>query len=229
MKILTIALGLILLSTPVFGDNWMPVSKIQSKALSAYQLESECLKTGEQCLNVGDEPEIVKEGFAVVQDNYLKADMQECESEEDCDTKFLALVCSENDFEKIKNYNLLQVYCTKFAGKVLVKDQSGWTGFKSGKAQIAAFESGKAFVKKLRECLAGVIDLLVLRNESKNLTVQQVESMVTTYQPIMDLLYAASGVTAKLKISEVVADGVLVTESDKTALTQEINKCLGLP
>ena len=108
------------------ASNWMPLSIIQSKSNQAYQLKIDCEKSGEQCLDVGDEPEIVSLGFTSLENDYLKSDTQSCESVEDCDSKFLVLVCSENDYEKIKNLDLMQVYCVKLAGKKIVKNSEGF-------------------------------------------------------------------------------------------------------
>lgn len=205
----------------------MPLSKIESKSVQAYELESECKKSGEQCIEIGSEPELVTAGYASLTNDWgPESEVEICDGQMLCQTALEQKNCGQ--LQKFIDADFTRVYCVELLGKILVKDVSGYASYKTGKAQLAALQAGKSQVKVLRECLAGVIDLLVLRNAQKGLSTEQVNQMVQTYQPIMSLLQAVSGLTAKLKISEVVADGVMVTEADKVALTQEIDKCLGL-
>lgn len=159
--------------------------------------------------------------------------VEPCIDENDCKARHEAKVCTDgrSSFYSIDD---LEVWCNKIVGyqkivtgKEMVVDQTLKFQKDAEKAVAQAIANARSQVKALRECLAGVIDLLIIRNSTKNLTVEQVDQMVQTYQPIMALLQAVSGVTAKEKIQEVSADGVLVTENDKIALTQEIDKCLG--
>lgn len=128
-------LFLILISLPLFASNWMPVSKIQSKSNEAYQLESDCVKTGEQCFDVGDEPDIVALGFTVLKDEYDKKDQESCLDPDDCELKFQALVCSKIEYEKIKNIDQLKVYCVKLIGKSLEKDKVALKAAKDAEKQ----------------------------------------------------------------------------------------------
>lgn len=236
-------LFLTLISFSAFGSDWMPLSNIQSNSSQAYQLESDCKKSGEQCLDVGDEPEIVKLGFFtlsdIMEDDHEKplwgsrSMVESCDGEEDCKAKALLKECSQ-DREAYYNAEYSETWCNKIVGyiqkpsgrKTIQTDQQALSAHKSFEALKTQMANAKNKVKALRECLAGVIDLLVLRNASKNLTTAQVDQMVQTYQPIMSLLQAVSGVTAKEKILAASADGVFITEGDKSALTQEIDKCL---
>lgn len=48
------------------ASNWMPISKIQPGATSAFELKSDCEKSGEVCLDVI--PEVVKLGYFSLED-----------------------------------------------------------------------------------------------------------------------------------------------------------------
>lgn len=173
-------LFLAFITLTAMASNWVPESKIQSHSSQAYQLESECLKSGELCFDVGDEPEIVSAGFASV---------------------------SESE---------------------LVTDEEGFLAYKAGKLQQSNMAAALAAAKKIRNCGESVIDLILVRNQAKGLSTSQVKIMVGTYAPIQGLLTSGSLVSAKEEILNVTADGVLVTEGDKTALAARIDECLAL-
>lgn len=221
-------LFLLLISFSAMASNWMPLSKIQSLSNQAYQLQSSCEATGEQCFDVGDEPQIVSLGFVSLEDNYLKADEQSCLDAEDCSAKFLALVCTEEDWTKIQNNDLLQVYCVKLAGKNLVKDLDSFNSYKASQAVLNAQKGALEQAKTLRLCGSAVMDLVLVRNATKGLTTNQVKQIVNLYAPIKGLLETGSLNSAKEEVQAVTPDGTLITEGDKTAVISAIDVCLGL-
>lgn len=77
---------------------------------------------------------------------------------------------------------------------------------------------------KLIDAGKRVIALFNLRNETKSLTGEQIAQLVTTFASIKGLLETGSLKTAKYLIGQVVADGVIVTDGDKTALIAELDK-----
>jgi hypothetical protein len=172
-------LFLLLISLTASASNWAPLSKIQSASPQAYQLESECLKTGEQCFDIGDTPEKVSLGFASIVNNQL------------------------------------------------VFDEPSYQAYQSQKAAKAQLEAALAFAQSLRDCGGRVMDLMLVRNQPKGLTIPQVGALLATYAPIQLQLSSGSLQTAKAAISLVQADGIVVTEADKTALIGEIDFCLG--
>lgn len=228
----------------IIAANWMPVSGIQSGKMEGYSLQSDCVaQKAEQCIDVGEEPAVVEEGFVSLEDVFeddlsspiweAKSEVEACEGEEDCRLKLVSKFC-EQEKKSFISEDFTEVYCTQIVGynqkvgsKKLVINTAGWNQLKQERAQKAQAQAIKNQVKSLRECLAGVIDTLVIRNASKGLTKPQVKQMVQAYQPIMALLQSASGATARDEILAVNADGLLVTEADKTALVLEIDKCLG--
>ena len=81
-------------------------------------------------------------------DYISKVDEVACESELDCDDKFAALACAE----KIKNYELLSVYCAvpvmKIGGKKLVENKAKKAAHEAAKVEEEAQELTKRDRKK---------------------------------------------------------------------------------
>lgn len=219
---------ILFLSLSAQASNWMPISKIDAQSNQAYQLESECQRqSGEQCLDVGNEPQKVALGFASAEDHYLKENTESCLDEIDCEQTFQNLSCNE-DYQKIKNLDLLQVYCTKLVGKKLVLDEASWQAYQS--AQNLASQQLQALnqAKSMRQCGSSVMDLVLVRNAPKALTTEQVKQLVVTMNPIKSLLETGSLVTAKEEVQAISPDGIIITEADKVAVTAAIDSCLGL-
>lgn len=216
-----------LISFSALASNWIPVSKITQGSKIAYQLESECQKTGEQCLDVGDSPDHVSLGFITTEDKFLKSQEEACLDEVDCESKFQALTCENFEQTKIKNLNLLEVYCVQPDGKKLVIDSAAIASYQAQQIAQAEQSVALAYAKKLRECGEGVMDLLLVRNSTKNLTKGQIKQMVSSFASIKGLLETGSLNSAKEEIEAVTPDGTLVTAEDKNALISAINACLG--
>lgn len=218
----------LLISFSAMASNWMPASKISQGQASAFQMESSCVQaSGEQCLDVGDEPQAVAAGFVSTQDKFSKAQVEECSDESDCQAKHEAKECIQG--ESIKNLDLMEVYCAVPAGKELVVDSAGFSSYKAAQAQAAGFAAAKEGAKKLRECGESVMDLLLVRNASKQppLSTAQVKLIVGVYAPIKGLLETGSLATAKEEVEAVEPDGTLVTAEDKAAIIAAIDACLG--
>lgn len=237
-------LFLLLISLNCFASNWMPLSKIQSQSSQAHQLESDCLKSGEQCLDVGNEPEVVQLGFFSLQDAMgddfenpiweAESEIDPCDGESACEIANRSKACPDQ-YSKFIDQNFSRIYCTKIIGysqkvigKSFLKDETAFNSYKTQKASAAQLEAGVNIALKLNQCGQRVIALMLVRNQPKGLTKPQVKQLVTTYKDIMSLLQSGSLATAKDEINAVSSDGVLVTAADKIALTQEIDKCLGI-
>jgi hypothetical protein len=224
MKMFTIALGLLVLSTPAFAQNWMPLSGIQAKSMAGFTFKEECEKSSkEKCLDLGSEPE--KVAFSTVDQGFLAAvDEEVCSGEMDCQTKLVTKVCSLEGYEKFIDAEYTKTYCTK-AYANLVVDEAAFSAHKAGKAQQATLNAGIAQAEKSQECGRKTIAYLLVRNAPKGLTTAQVKQLHATYSGIQLLLTGGSLVSAKEEIAAVAADGVLVTEADKVALSSFIDGC----
>lgn len=210
------------------ASNWMPLSQIQNGGIQGYNLESDCKKTGEQCLDVGAEPEIVKLGFASLENDWgPESEVEDCADEQDCIAKEEAKTCPGSLY-KFRSNDHTKVYCISLLGKSLVKNEIGFSAYKAQQLAKAQLAAGLAAAKKMRECGEGIIDLFLVRNAPKGLTIPQVEELSVTFAPIQNLLLNGSLVTAKAKILEAPVDGVKVTDADKAALAGAADKCLGL-
>lgn len=236
-------LTLLLFTQIAHAENWLNHSKIKSGSVEAFSLKSDCERvSNETCYDLGNYPsslysEYDKEEDDLNKPTYLKADTESCLDEQDCSARFLALVCSENDYQKIKNLDLLQVYCVKLAGyekkfiKSITLDSQKLQDYQAQeviKAQLGQKEAGLQTALRKIDCGKRVIALMVIRNVPKSLSPAQIAQMNTVYAPIKGLLETASLVTAKEFILATAADGTLITEADKTDLANETQKCIDL-
>lgn len=232
-----------ILTMPVFASNWMPLSKIQSQSNQAFQLKADCEKSGEQCLDVGDEPQVVTLGFyslsSVMGDDFenpiweAESEVELCQGEEACQALLLSKTCPL-DYSKFIDALYLKVYCTKVTGyaqkeigKAFQKDNVAFDSYKSAQAQVQALNQGVSQALKVMDCGKKVQAHLLVRNSPKNLTKPQVKQLVLTFKDIKNLLDTGSLASAKEEIQAVAPDGVIVTAADKTALIGVIDECVG--
>lgn len=221
-------LFLIIFSFAASASNWVPIEKIESRSLEAYQLEASCPG---KCLDIGDEPEALKQGFVSLENDWgPEQEVEACDGQMLCQSALEAKTC-EGNLQKFIDQAFTKVYCVQLLGKKLVVDSAGFASYKIAQAQSAALSNAKAAAKKLRECGQGVMDLVLVRNSQKQptLTTAQVKQVVTVYAPIKGLLETGSLNSAKEEVQAVVPDGVLVTSADKVAIIGAIDACLGGP
>lgn len=227
-------------SITAYSENWLNRSKILNHSIEAHSLKSDCERiSGEECFDMGDLPSSVYSEVDIEVDdetkpNYSKNEIESCASLLDCDSKHAIKTCSDPQESSIKNYDLLQVYCSKFLSydKKLIKsialDAIKLTAYQAEqvtKAALQAKEDAISVAQKLMKCGNKVMALMLVRNQPKALTTAQVDTLVQTYAPIKALLETGSLLTAKEKIAQVVTDGVIITEADKAALISEIDLC----
>lgn len=222
------------------AENWLNHSKIKSGSIEAFSLKSDCERISqEKCFDLGDYPSSVYSEIDVEVDdnlkpNYSKNEVQACANEAACDLIHASKTCIDPLESSIKNYQLLEVYCSKFLSfdKKLIKSialdpvkLSAYQAEQTTKATLQAKEAAIAYAQKLMACGNKVVAYMLVRNQPKALATSQVDTLVQTYAPIKGLLETGSLTTAKEKIAAVVADGVVVTEADKAALIAEIDLC----
>jgi hypothetical protein len=242
MKILFL---LLLVSFSAMASNWMPLSVIQSRGVSAFSLESDCSKTGEQCFDVGVSPEAVKLGYYSIENEMIddhsapiwgsRSMVEACSGESDCQAKALAKECTGGR-EPFYNAEYSETWCNKIVGyekiasgrKTFSIDQAALQSYKNIEYSKAQLEAGIQMAQRLQNCGERVMALMLVRNQPKKLSTGQVKQLVAVYSNIKELLESGSLLSAKEEIQSVSADGVLVTENDKAALTQELDKCLGI-
>ena len=139
-------LTLVLFSNLVHAENWLNHTKILNASKEAFSLKSDCERiSGERCFDLGDLPSSVfSEVDEEVDDHtkpiYSKSEMVSCVSEANCDLIFLTKVCTDSTEQLIKNYDLLEVYCSKWVGyekkfqKTIAQDASKLTAYQTQKA-----------------------------------------------------------------------------------------------
>lgn len=238
-KILLISLAFI--SITANAENWLNKSKIIASSKEAYSLKSTCEQiSGETCYDLGDYPSSVYSEVDSEVDDYLKPiysknEIQSCSTIQICDSIHAAKTCVINGDRSVKNYELMQVYCTRFLAyekktiKIIELDQSklsAYTTQKNIETVARQKEAGIQAALKRIECGKRVIGLLVLRNSVKTLTTSNIAQINSTYAPIKGLIDTGSLNTAKEQMALIVPDGTLITTDDKNDLIAEIEKCL---
>lgn len=236
MKKLIIAL---LFSLTAQASNFIPVSSVLNNTQAGYSLLADCQKASapdEVCADIADQPLKSYEIYNYQADDetksiYSKSSIEVCVDLDDCQLKIQAKICL-NDESPIYTAEL-ELYCTKLTGyqqKTLKSIRQSSVLLADYLAQKALKDAEEIQEQKLQEKIklidAGkrVVALLNLRNEPKNLTGEQIGQMVTTFASIKGLLETGSLKTAKFLIGQVVADGTIVTDADKTALIAELDK-----
>lgn len=71
-----------------------------------------------------------------------------------------------------------------------------------------------------------VIALISILNEDKGLNASQVQTFVSTYAPIMQMVQSGSFPTAKTMVEAVTPDGVIVTADDKTKIIAKLDELI---
>lgn len=229
-------------SIAVHAENWLNDTKILASSKEAHSLKSDCERISqEKCYELGNYPSSVySRGQMEVDDytkpQYTKSQIEPCKDQAECDLIFTSKICP-SDRTLIKNYDQLQVYCSKLVGyekkseDTIILDQAKVQTYESQKAASQAIAQGEAYIQlalKKIDCGERVIALMVVRNIPKGLTPTQIAQMSVIYAPIKGLLETASLVTAKEFILAAEADGVLITEADKVTLAAETQKCIDL-
>lgn len=236
-------LTLLFFTKLTYAENWLNHSKIKSGSVEAYSLKADCERiSGEKCFDLANYPSTVFSEFDVEVDDtlkplYSKSEIQSCASIEECDQIHSSKTCSNELETSIKNYELLEVYCSRFLGyekkleKTIQLDSqklSAWQSQEANKATERAREMAiQASIKRI-ECGKRIIGIIVYRNSLKSLTTAQVGQLNTSYAPIIGLISTGSLITAREAIQAHVPDGTVITEQDKTEALAEADKCINL-
>ena len=164
----------------------------------------------------------------IVLDYIAKSNEIICSDAMDCDAKFIELSCSLDE-EKIKNYDLLSVYCAKpiykIEGKKLAESASKKASYEAAQAAKKQLEIELLMVQKARNCGSRAINVMSLRNVKKGLSKEQRKQILTIYEDIKNMLDVGSLDNAKDAINSATADGILITESDKSSMIETIVGC----
>lgn len=195
------------------ASNWMTLSEIQKKGVQGYSMEADCERSGEQCLDVGEEPTIVSTGFALVEDDWgPEIDPQSCDGEESCQSLNQTKNCFS--LEKFISADYSRVYCVEKIKK-LVKDLPGFTSYKNVLLVKAQTEALIANGKKAREACQRVLDLIGGFNLLPGRTSDQAGQMTASFAEAKQLLQDGRPLAAKIAIQAIPVDGVLVTQTMK--------------
>lgn len=158
---------------------------------------------------------------------------ESCDGQEACEAILLNKVCSQEvGAVPYIDAGYTSVYCSKFlgyiqvvVGKKLSEDPTKKAVFEATQAQERQFSAAMLRAKRAQQCGKDAMAYLLVRNSLKNLTTEQVKTLIGTYQTIKSLLESGSLATAVSEITATVSDGVIITEADKVAMNLFIQGC----
>lgn len=164
--------------------------------------------------------------------NITYAKMQlDCTNVQDCDEKILLWVEKQKSFTGEWNESSENSIASKveqdLEGNSITKYYHS-NDFTVSKIDISSQLQDQALdaaIEKKLKCGESTIKFIGKNNVSKNLTKEQIKTMVTTYSQIFDLLKAGAVETAIDDMQNVVVDGTIVTEQDKSNIISFINGC----
>lgn len=240
MKILLL---LSFLSFTTFAGNFVSPQIVDAVKPQAYELEAECERVEqEHCVDIANNPVKIYESYINPEDDLNKpiyeapSNVTPCASAIAC-SDLLPNLCASTHMAVYKALeNGFEAYCTKISGyqkkdvkriRISAAKDALWQAEKLILAQKAAFAAADAQAQKAMDCGKSTQRLLLIRNAQKSpaLTTTQIKALVALSAPMKSLLDTGSLNSAQEEIASFVADGVVITEADKTALIQHINGC----
>lgn len=113
---------LIFLITFTAHANYIKKSQVGSCDTIKLEVFMSKLKCGDDCIKIDKNYNCEYSEIEPAKD--LKADVISCNDESDCSEKFISLECSNESFHRIKNIDLMEVYCTKHIPEHIKSDES---------------------------------------------------------------------------------------------------------
>lgn len=242
MRKLSIVFITFLFCYVAFGSE-SQVSEVENKLLDCnYPLkmfikancEGQCLKIPENFNESCHYSEIIDEEIDdPTKPVYSKNEVEACLDQADCEAKNATKTCIDSEESALMAQDYSEIYCSKLlrfekklsGAKVLVENASMKATYEAAKAAKDAKDAAIKMAKKAIDCGKQVIAMLVVQNASKGLDTTQIKAMNATYSTIKDLLETGSLTSAREEILAATADGVLVTDTDKTVLVAELDSC----
>jgi hypothetical protein len=154
--------------------------------------------------------------------------VNECDEEDDeCEPEISQVMTCADGFE------LIESQCKQLVGYEQMKSGHKFVLNESKKSSLEAKEQAEqakanalAVIRKFRKAGEEIIDLMILRNAQKNLSAGQKKQVLQAYHDIKELLSVGNLTQAKIEIQNANIDGIMVTEDDKQALIEAIDKHL---
>lgn len=240
MKILLL---LSFLSFSAFSENFVSPRIVDAVLPQAYQMEQECKRVEqEHCVDIANNPVKIYESYINPEDDLNKpiyeapSNVTACASIIAC-SELLPNLCALDYMAIYKAVEVgFEAYCTKVSGyeqkdvkriRISAAKDALWQAEKLIIAQKAAYAAADAQAQKSMDCGKSAQRLLLIRNAQKSpaLDTTQIKALVALSSPMKALLDTGSLISAQEEIAGFVADGVVITEADKTALIQHINGC----
>lgn len=240
MKLFVLFLTLFI-SVSTLAQNFVSPRIVDAVLPQAYQLKAECeSREAEFCVDLGNNPVKVFESYLNPEDDLSKSlyeaasNVTACASHEACSALLASLCLPTHEALYRVIEGGFEAYCTRLVGyeqkdvkRIRISEVKAllWEAEKVLLAQQAALAAADAQASKAMECGKSAQRLLLIRNAPKALSTAQVKSLVAATASMKALLDTGSLNSAQEEIAAFTADGVIITEADKTALIQHINGC----
>ena len=143
--------------------SYLPESKIgqSTDGMTIHSKQAKCeAQYSEPCIKFSSNESYKK----IKPDTWLKMDTQPCVDNGDCDSKFLSLICSSSEYHGVKNYDQLEVYCTKFEPKHIIDDMALKAAHESSMATQVTTKNNKRN------------EMIGIRDKSGDLTSAEIKS-----------------------------------------------------
>jgi hypothetical protein len=155
----------------------------------------------------------------------------DCTNAQDCDAKILSWIERQKSFvgewDESSENSISSKVEQDLEGNSITKYYHS-NDFIVSKIDISSQLQEQALdaaIENKLKCGESTIKFIGKNNVSKNLTKEQIKTMVTTYSQIFDLLKAGAVETAIDDMQNVVVDNIIVTEQDKSNIISFINGC----
>lgn len=204
---------LFLISLYALGGGFSPRVEIEKKIADCnYPLEV-FTKSCEGCLEIPDQ--FTCEGYEILEQSQIKEEVESCINETDCQEKLASKICSTQEAEKVYTLEPNEVYCTWLRKEGLYANQTKMDAYNSAKAEKISQENELKERLEMIEKGKELVALMANRNAKKGLTPDQIPSLLSTYREVNEALSSGSLQTAQYLVSQVVPDGVIMSQEDK--------------
>lgn len=155
----------------------------------------------------------------------------DCEDQSKCDEKLITWINKQEFFKGEWKDDAIGSIVSRqdetMEGELITKyfHPSNFTVNLVDTTEEEAEKALEAAIARKIACGESTIKFIAKNNVKKQLTVEQRRTMVSTYSSILDLLKSGSVDIAKVDIQNVNADGIIVTEQDKTDIVNFISEC----
>ncbi len=227
----------ILFSTSVFS-NYMskPDMESCSPGRTVYMAHSRCQEVeGESCHKVPDGYNCNYHKVTTENENdlnlpiYSKNEIEACSTEPVCDAKHIIKVCTDPDEMAIKNYDSMEVYCTK----IVNYQQKSVTRAREDSGLKTPYDANMVISNSEKSAIGLRLDdmdfgrkiyaSVQVLNESKGLSKGQRRTLRADLEVIRDDLMDGNICDARFDIAALTTDPIVIRDEDVTAVLAKLD------